>query len=132
MVTTTTDSPTTMPSPVIVTSSKVATKPPVTKATLEGQGKRVYDKGKAKPLVKGKKNIVKTTTNAATTAGPSANTPSNLRDKAKHTAALIQEITEELQVIEEESSKEEEDSDATQESDLEQEDSDNLLTDGEQ
>ena len=33
-------------------------------------------------------------------------------------------------MIEEESSKE--DSDATQESDLEQEDSDNLLTDGEQ
>ena len=44
----------------------------------------------------------------------------------------MQEITEELQVIEEESSKEEEDLDATQESDLEQEDSDNLLTDGEQ
>ena len=71
MVTTTTDSPTTMPSPVIVTSSKVATKPPVTKAILEGQGKRVYDKGKAKPLVKAKKNV-KTTTNATTTAGPSA------------------------------------------------------------
>ena len=35
-------------------------------------------------------------------------------------------------MIEEESLKEEEDSDATQESDLEQEDSDNLLTDGEQ
>ena len=74
MVNTTTDSPTTMPSPVIVTSSEVATKPPVTKATLEGQGKRVSDKGKAKALVKGKKNIVKTTTNATTTAGPSANT----------------------------------------------------------
>ena len=74
MVTTTTDFPTTMPSPFMVTSSKVAIKPPVTKATLEGQGKRVYDKGKAKPLVKGKKNVVKTTTNAITTAGPSANT----------------------------------------------------------
>ena len=132
MVTTTTDSPTTMPSPVVVTSSKVATKPPVTKAALEGQGKRVYDKGLAKPLVKGKKNVVKTTTNATTTAGPSANTQSNLRDKAKHTATLIQEITKELQAIEEEALKEEEDSDATQESDLEQEDSDNLLTDGEQ
>ena len=58
--------------------------------------------------------------------------PSNLRHKAKHTAALIQEITEELQALEEESSKEEQDSEATQESDLEQEDSDNLLTDGEQ
>ena len=47
-------------------------------------------------------------------------------------AVLIQEITEELQAIEEESSKEEQDSDTTQESDLEQEDSDNLLTYSEQ
>ena len=47
-------------------------------------------------------------------------------------AALIQEITEELQAIEEESSREEQDSDATQESDLEHEDSENLLTDSEQ
>ena len=74
VVTTTTDSPATMPSPVIVTSSKVATKPPVMKAALDGQVKRVYDKGKAKPLVKGKKNVAKTTTNATTPAGPSANT----------------------------------------------------------
>ena len=57
---------------------------------------------------------------------------SHLRDKAKHTTALIQEITEELQATEEEPSKEEQNSDATQESDLEQEDSDNLLTDSEQ
>ena len=63
---------------------------------------------------------------------PSANLQSHLRDKAKHTTALIQEITEELQAIEEESSREEEDSDATQESDLEQEDSDIQLTDSEQ
>ena len=41
-----------------------------------------------------------------------------MRDKAKHMAALIQEIMEELQAIEEESSKEEQDSDITQESDL--------------
>ena len=60
--------------------------------------------------------------------GPSANLRSQLRDKAEHTATLIQEITEELQVIEEESSKEDQDSDATQESDLEQEVSDNTLT----
>ena len=54
-----------------------------------------------------------------------------MRDKAKHTATLIQEITEELQVIEE-SSKEDQDSEVTQESDLEQEDSDNTLTESEQ
>ena len=88
------------------------------------------DKGKTKPIGKVKKNVVKTTPN--TTLGPSANLCSQLRDKAKHIATLIQEITEELQVIEEESSKEDQDSDATQESDLEQEDSDNILTESEQ
>ena len=62
-----------------------------------------------------------------TIAGPSANLQSQLRDKAKHTATLIQEITDELQAIEEESPKEDQDSDATQESDLEQEDSDITL-----
>ena len=45
---------------------------------------------------------------------------------------MIQEITEELQAIEEESSKEDQDSDATQESDLEQEDSDITPTEDEQ
>ena len=49
---------------------------------------------------------------------PTVNLHSQLKDKAKHTAALIQEITEELQAIEDESAKEEQDSDATQESDL--------------
>ena len=52
-------------------------------------------------------------------------------DKAKHTATLIQEITEELQAIEQESSNEQ-DSEVTQESDLENEDSDDPLTDDEQ
>ena len=45
---------------------------------------------------------------------------------------LIQEISEELQAIEEESAKDEHDPEGTQESDLEQEDSDNYLMDGEQ
>ena len=71
------------------------------------------------------------TPNTATTTGPSVNLLNQLRDKAKHTAALIQEITEELQAIEEESSKEQ-DSEATQEKGLEHEDSDDPLTDSEQ
>ena len=74
--------------------------------------------------------FVKTTPN--TTSSPTVNLRSQLKDKAKHTATLIQEITGEIQVIEEESSKEDQDSDATQESDLEQEDSDNTLTESEQ
>ena len=85
-----------------------------------------------KPLAKGKKNLAKPTTSTTTPAGPSVNLQSNLQDKAKHTAVLIQEIIEELQAIEEESMKDEQDSEATQESDLEQEDSDNYLTNGEQ
>ena len=55
-----------------------------------------------------------------------------MKDKAKHTAALIQEITEELQAIEEESANEEHDSDVTRASDLEQEDTDIPLTEDEQ
>ena len=66
------------------------------------------------------------------TSSPSTTLHSQLKDKAKHTAALIQEITEELQAIEEESVNEEHDSDATQMSDLEQEDSDILLTEDDQ
>ena len=128
----TTDTSITVPQPVTVTSSKVTSNPQITKTTLAGQIKKTPEKGKAKPLGKMKKNVAKSTPNAVTTAGPSANLQSHLRDKAKHTAALIQEITEELQVIEEDSSKEERDSEAIQESDLEQEDSDNLLTDSEQ
>ena len=107
--------------------------PQVSKATPIGQSKRIIDKGKGvKPPEKGKKNVVKTTASATTLASPSANLRNKLQDKAKHTTALIQEIMEELQVIEEESFNDEHDSEATQESDLEQEDSDNYLTDDEQ
>ena len=129
-VATTTDTSVTGLHPVAITSSKVTSNTQVTKTTSARQPRKTPDKGKAKPLGKMKKNVAKTTPN--TTAGPSANLQSQLKDKAKHTAALIQEIMEELQAIEEESSKEDQDSDATQESDLEQEDSDNTLTKGEQ
>ena len=94
------------------------------------QQKRIPDKAKAKPIGKAKKNPIKTMPN--TTLGPTVNLCSQLKDKAKHTANLIQEITEELQAIEEESSKEDQDSDTTQMSDLEQEDSDITPTEDEQ
>ena len=94
--------------------------PQVLKATPIGQGRKSSDKGKGiKPLEKGKKNVVKTTSSATTSASLSAKLISKLWDKAKHTAVLIQEIMEELQVIEEESLKDKHDSKATQESDLE-------------
>ena len=130
VVATTTDMSVTTLHPVAITSSKVTTNTQVTKTTSAGQPRKTPDRGKAKPLSEMKKNVAKTTLN--TTAGPSANLQSQLRDKAKHTAALIQEIMKELQAIEEESSKEDQDSDATQESDLEQEDSDNTITENEQ
>ena len=129
-VATTTDTPAMTSCPVAVTSSKITSNTQVTKTTPAGQQRKTPDKGKAKPLGKMKKNVAKTT--LITTGGPSANPQSQLRDKAKHTAALIQEITEELQVIEEESSQEDQNSDVTQESDLEQEDSDNTHTESEQ
>ena len=95
---------------------------------MAGQQKKALDKGKAKPTDRRKKNPTKT----HTTSGPSSNLHSQLKDKAKHTAALIQEITEELQAIEEEFTQEEQNSDATQFGDLEQEDSDIPLTEDEQ
>ena len=128
-VATTTDTPVTTLHPVTVASSKTISAQ-VTKTTPMGQQEKTPDKGKAKPIGKVKKNVVKTTPN--TTTSPTIKLHSQLKYKAKHTATLIQEITEELQAIEEESSKEEQDSDATQESDLEQEDSDIVLTKSEQ
>ena len=99
------------------------------KPPLAGQQKKSPDKEKVKPIGKVKKNPANTSN---TTSSPSATLCSQVKDKAKHTAALIQEITEELQAIEEESVKEEHDSNATQISDLEQEDSNIPLTEDEQ
>ena len=128
VVATTTTTPTTTSCPIMATGSKITQNVQSTKMPLAGQQKKAPDKGKVKPIGKGKKNPVKTPN---TISGPSANLCSQLKDKAKHTA-LIQEITEELQVIEEESVNEEQDSDATQMSDLEQEDSESPLTEDEQ
>ena len=128
VVAATTNTPATVLHPTIVTSSKATPNVQITKTSSTGQQKKPPDKGKSKPGGKVKKNVVKTTQN--TTLSPTVNL--HRQGKAKHTATLIQEITEELQAIEEESSKEDQDSDATQESDLEQEDSDNTPTKSEQ
>ena len=124
-----TSTPATTSCPTIVTSSKTTQNAQTTKISTTGPQKKTPDKGKIKPVGKGKKSPIKTPN---TTTGPSANLHSQLKDKAKHTAALIQEITEELQAIEEESVNEEHDSDATQIDDLEQEDSDMPLTEDDQ
>ena len=129
VVATTTDTPATTSCPIMITSSKTTQNVQTTKTSVVGQQKKTLDKEKAKPIGKGKKNPIRTPN---TTSSPSANLHSQLKDKSKHTAALIQEITEELQAIEEESAKKEQDSDATQMSDLEQEDSDIPLIEDEQ
>ena len=131
MVTMTTDLHAMLQQPVVVTSSKVNAGPPILTAS-GGQGKNLVGKGKGdKPTDKGKKHVVISTSGAVASAGPSSNLRSKLRDKAKVTAAMIQELTEELQAIDQESVNDELCSEAIQESDLEQEDSKNYLTNNE-
>ena len=101
VVTTTTEPHITLQQPVVVTSSKVNANPQVLKVAPGAQGKKSFGKGKGnKPPDKGKKNSVKSSTSeVVTSAGPSANLRSKIKDKAKVTAALIQNLTEELQAI---------------------------------
>ena len=110
VVATSTDTPTTAICPTVTTSYKTAANIQTSKPITTRSQKKIPDKGKAKPVNKGKKNPVKSTDVTMTS---STNLRSHLKDKAKHTAALIQEITEELQAIEEELADEEHDSDAT-------------------
>ena len=121
MLTTTTEPHVMLQQPAVVTSNKVNASPQVLKATPGGQDKKFVGKGKVdKPPDKGKKNTVKASTSGAvTSAGPSSNLRSKFHDKAKVSAAMIQELMEELQAIGQESLNDEQDSEATQESDLE-------------
>ena len=117
VVTTTTEPHIMLQQPVVVTSNKVNAGPQVLKATPEGQGKKFSGKGKGvRPPDKGKKNALKASTSGAVTSvGPSSNLRSKLPDKAKVTAAMIQELTEELQAIDQESLDDDQDSEYTQE-----------------
>ena len=131
VVTTTTEPHVTLQQPVVVTSSRGNANPQVLKVTSGEQSKKLVGKGKGnKPLDKGRKSAVKVSTSGVVTpTGPSSNLRSKLHNRAKVTAAMIQELTEELQAIEQESLNDKHDSEVTQESDLEQEDSENCLTD---
>ena len=134
-VATTTTNPSVKVQPlVVVTSNKTSMSPPILKTSL-GQGKKIVGRGKNIKLVdKGKKHVTISTPCPVTssTGGPSSKLRSKLCDKAKVTAAMIQELTEELQSIEQESLNDNLDSEVTYESDLEQEDSDDCLTDNEE
>ena len=135
MVTTTTaNPPVTSQPPVIAMNTKTSASSSILKSPLS-QGKKTLGKGKnIKPVDKGKKCVVISTPSpvASTSTGPSSNLRNKLCDKAKVTAAMIQELTEELQSIDQESINDEQDSEVTQESDLEQEDSEDCLTDAEE
>ena len=133
IVTTTAEPHGTQQQPIVVTSSKMNGSPQILKVTPGGQGKKSVGKGKDnKPPDIGKKSAVKAPTSGVVTpTGPSSNLRSKIQDKAKVTVALMQELTEELQAIEQESLNDGHDSEASQESDLEQEDSENYLTDDE-
>ena len=105
--------------------------------TTGSQVKKPVIKSKiAKPQDKNKKHVAFSTTSAptATTSTSPVTLPSlrnKLRDKAKVTVAMIQELTEDLQSIDQDSVMEESESVITQESDLEQEDSEDYMTDPE-
>ena len=82
MVTMTSDPHVTLQQPVVVTSSKANAGPPILKAALRGQGKKLVGKGKGvKPPDKGKTHVVISTSGALTSAGPSSNLRSKLHDK---------------------------------------------------
>ena len=72
------------------------------------------------------------TSKAVTSAGPSISPKDKNKDKSKITVAMIQDLAEELQAIEQESINYGHDSEVTQESDLEQEDSEFTLTEDKQ
>ena len=128
-VVTTTDPHVTLQQPVIVTGSKVKANPPILKVASGGQGKGPAGKVKGtKPPDNGRKNVVKPPTpKAVTSAGPSSS-PKDNKDKSKIAVAMIKDLAEELQAIEQKSLNDGHDSEVTQESYLEQEDSEITFT----
>ena len=118
--------------PLVSTASpRTSTNSSPLKTTIS-QGKILVEKGKnTKPVDKGKKCVVFNATSSPVATISTVSIPNlrnKLRDKAKVTVAMIQELTEDLQSMEQESFAGEQESEVTQESDLEQEDSEEYLT----
>ena len=88
VVATTNNTPATTSCRIMTTNSKTTQNVQTTRTSAVGQLKKTPEKGKARPAGKGKKNLIKTPN---TTLNPSVNLHSQLKDKAKHTAALIQD-----------------------------------------
>ena len=131
---TTTNSPVTLPPLISAVNTKTNTNSSPLKSSMS-QGKKTLGKGKNTKLIdKGRKCVVISTPSpvTSTSTSPSSNLRNKLRDKAKVTAALIQELTGELQLIDQESVNDEHESEVTQESDFKQEDSEDYLTEMEE
>ena len=99
VTTTTATPPVTSQPPINATNTKTSANSSTLKSSLS-QGKKILGKGKnANPVDKGKKCFVISTPSpvASSSTGPSSNLRNKLRDKAKVTAAMIQELTEDLQ-----------------------------------
>ena len=134
---TTSTSMSTVSQPLTSIASTSTSKSTTPVKTTGSQVKKPVIKSKiAKLQDKNKKRVAFSTTSTptATTSTSTALLPSlrnKLRDKAKVTVAMIQELTEDLQSIDQDSVMEEPESVITQESDLEQEDSEDYLTDPE-
>ena len=93
--------------PLMSTASmKTSTNSSPIKTTVN-QGKKPLGKGKTtKPVDKGKKHVVFNTTSSPAATTPNVSLPNlrnKLQDKAKVTVAMIQELTEDLQSMEQES-----------------------------
>ena len=80
VVATTTITPPTTTCPTMVTSSKIAQNVQPTKASTSGQQKKIPDKGKMKPVGKGKKIPVKTSN---MTTSPSVTLRNQIKEKAQ-------------------------------------------------
>ena len=134
MTTTSSDTSVTSQPLMSIASTKTSINSLPVKTTVS-QGKKPIGKGKTtKPVDKGKKCVAFSATSSSTATSSTVFMPTlrnKLQDKAKVLVAIIQELTEDLQSMDQESLVEEQESVVTQESDLEQEDSEEYLTETE-
>ena len=133
-VTTTTNSPVTSQPLISAANTKTSTNSSPLKSSLS-QGEKILGKGKnTKPADKGKKCVVISAPSpvASTSTSSFLNLRNKLQDKAKVNIAMIQELMEELQSMDQESLNEEQESVVIQESDLQQEDSEDYFTETEE
>ena len=128
-MTTTTNSPVTSQPLISAANTKTSTNSSPLKLSLS-QGKKILGKGKnTKPADKGPADQA-LWLQLQLVLFPISKI--SFETKAKVTIAMIQELMEELQSMDQESLNEEQESEVTQESDLEQADSEDYLTETEE